>query len=109
MPRSNHPNMRAHTVNTRPPPRRNRTQRAWNNSTRQELEEKSILERDLRIGQRLGQIDAHHEPGVWQDINDKQPHHANFEPPIGSYINHDWEQDLGDLPSAAHASYHRAR
>ncbi|OAV99585.1 hypothetical protein PTTG_11754 [Puccinia triticina 1-1 BBBD Race 1] len=86
--------MRAHTVNTRPPPRHNRTQRAWNNSTRQELEEKSILERDLRIGQRLGQIDAHHEPGVWQDINDKQPHHANFEPPIGSYINHDWEQDL---------------
>ncbi|WAQ82587.1 hypothetical protein PtA15_2A904 [Puccinia triticina] len=87
MPQSNHPNMR----------------------TQSELEEQSLIERDVRIGQRLGQIDADHEPGVWEDINNKQPDHPNYKPPIGSYTDPDWQVDLGNLPSSAHASYHQAR
>jgi hypothetical protein len=99
--------MRSHTISTNPAPRRNRTRAAWTRNAPREHEERIIIQRDISIGQQLGQVDFNHDPGVWQDINDEQTHH--HEPIVGSYLNHEWDENLEDLPSAAHASYHRAR
>ncbi|KNF01379.1 hypothetical protein PSTG_05478 [Puccinia striiformis f. sp. tritici PST-78] len=109
MVRSAHPNFRAQTVNTRGTSRRNRTQRGWERNALQEQAEQDIIQRDIRTSQRLGHVDADHDPGpaVWEDI-DGAPH-AEYEPHISSNAGQGLDEYIADLPSAAHASYHRAR
>ncbi|KAI9611061.1 hypothetical protein H4Q26_008908 [Puccinia striiformis f. sp. tritici PST-130] len=109
MVQSAHPNFRAQTVDTRGTSRRNRTQRGWERNALQEQAKQDVIQRDIRTSQRLGHVDADHDPGpaVWEDIDGA--HHADYEPHISSNTGQGLDEYIADLPSAAHASYHRAR
>ncbi|EFP90354.2 uncharacterized protein PGTG_16114 [Puccinia graminis f. sp. tritici CRL 75-36-700-3] len=105
--RSTRPNAFSYTTSTGTS-RRSRTERAQERRAPQDRLEDEFYRRNIAIGQELGFVDRFpaHEPMNDQPDNE---HHDIFEPTIGSYAGYQIDETEAELPSAAHAAYHRAR
>jgi hypothetical protein len=90
--------------------RRSRTQAAQIRDQAQELEELRAFREEVLIAQQLGIVDANYaQQFAGPPHEDDEQEGLIFEPLIGSYAGEDFENDVEQLPCAAHAAYHRAR
>ncbi|EFP81539.1 uncharacterized protein PGTG_07788 [Puccinia graminis f. sp. tritici CRL 75-36-700-3] len=90
--------------------RRSRTQAAQIRNQARELEEHRAFLEEVSIAQQLGIVDASYaQQFAGPPHEDDEQERSQFEPLIGSYVGEDFENDVEQLPCAAHAAYHRAR